>query len=102
MGRGRPKKQEEVEYVGHPEPQIIVQSRREKRRAEPPLSSRRIIKDSYRKREEEVHFNMGFMPGNSWRCQSCRNGFALLQGTELKCPNCGSKDLKPHSSDIIR
>jgi len=97
MARGRPKKVED-----DTPPQIVVRTDRQKRRAEPPLSERRVIKNSYRKKDEDIHFNMGFMPGNSYRCQKCRNGFALAQQAEVRCPNCGSTDLKPHSSDIIR
>ena len=81
---------------------IVVENARQKKLAEPQLSQRRVIKDTkFKKKEEEVHFNMGFMPGNSFRCTKCRNGFALPHGAEEKCPNCKSKKLVPHSTDII-
>jgi rubrerythrin len=91
----------EVEMVGGGEPVIVVQNKRQKRRLEGQLSERRIVKDSYKKNEEAVHFNMGFMPGNSFRCKSCRAGFALEQETKKVCPNCGSRNLVPHSTDLL-
>ena len=95
MARGRPKKQES-------EPVIVVQNRRQKRRAEGSLSERRVIVDNkYKKKEEQIKFNMGLMPGNSWRCQDCRNGFAVMGAARPKCPNCNSTNLKPHSEDIL-
>lgn len=102
MGRGRPKQIKPEGVLIPAEPTIIVQTQQQKRRAEPPLSERRVIKDSYKKKEELVHFNMGFMPGNSFRCQDCREGFAVPQGDALICPKCKSTNLKPHSSDVVR
>lgn len=82
----------------------------EAHRAQPPLSERRTIKDSYKAKREadeksgknDVKFNMGFMPGNSFRCKDCRAGFSLIQGTPEKCLECGSSNLIPHAEDPIR
>ncbi len=87
-------------------PIIIVENQRQKRRMEPPLSQRRIIKDSYKenraKRDDSVHFNFGFLPGNSYRCLDCREGFVVFEGMGLACIECGSTNLVPHSTDFVR
>ena len=109
--RGRPPKitpntGDKVIDIETMEPVIVVENQRQKRRMEPPLSQRRIIKDSYKekraKRDDSVHFNMGFMPGNSWRCLACREGFSLDQAAKLICPKCGSADLTEHSREFVR
>lgn len=71
-----------------------------------PLSQRRTVKDSFKEglqdKDDSIHFNFGLMPGNSYRCLDCRDGFVLSQQAKLVCPSCGSKKLVPHSSDIVR
>jgi rubrerythrin len=68
------------------------------------LSKTRVIKDSRKETgvaEEAVHFNEGFMPGNSYRCNGCKEGFMIPPGYPVQCPHCDSKDLAPHSENWV-
>ena len=90
----------------HDDPVIVVENQRQKKLQEEPLSQRRVIKDSYKekraKRDDSVHFNFGFMPGNSFRCLDCREGFTLFQGADIVCGKCGSTNLVEHSREFVR
>lgn len=99
------RKKKVQEAPAEQEPRVMTPL--EVHRAQPPLSERRVIKDSFKKnkKEDDVKFNMGFMPGNSYRCLDCRAGFTLIQGTEeeeVKCLECGSANVVPHADDPIR
>lgn len=68
----------------------------------PGAESRRTIVDTkYKKRDEEVHFNFGFMPSLSYRCLDCRAGFVDWEKTG-KCLECGSMNITEHSKEPVR
>jgi DNA-directed RNA polymerase subunit RPC12/RpoP len=97
------RKKKVQEAPAEQEPKVMTPL--EVHRAQPPLSERRVIKDSFKKNtDDSVKFNMGFMPGNSYRCKDCRAGFTLIQGTdeEVKCLECGSANVVPHADDPVR
>lgn len=71
------------------------------------LSAARVIKDDRKAHpekyaEEEVKFNSGLMPGNSYRCGGCGEGFMIPPGYPLQCPHCQSTNLTPHAESIVR
>lgn len=68
------------------------------------LSKTRVIKDKRKEQgseEEAVKFNEGFMPGNSYRCNGCSEGFMIPPGYPVQCPHCESTALTPHSESWV-
>lgn len=70
------------------------------------LSAARVIKDSRKATpekytEEAVTFNSGLMPGNSYRCNKCKEGFMIPPEYPMQCPHCDSHDLTPHAEAMV-
>lgn len=63
------------------------------------LSKTRKVIDSRKDKvfDEEVKFNSGVMPSNSFRCNNCKEGFMIPPGYPIQCPHCDSHDLRPHA-----
>lgn len=82
---------------------------RDRRRRKPitrDLSKTRVVIDSRKQnpevyKEEEIKFNSGLMPGNSYRCNKCHAGFMIPPGYPIQCPHCESFELTPHAESII-